>query len=45
MLAFVTGLWMRGDSSQITLTLYTSGLDSTGFCQVSQIDTNGVGVD
>lgn len=43
MLAFVTGLWMRGDSSQITLTIYTSGIDATGFCQVSQIDTNGVG--
>jgi hypothetical protein len=41
--AFVTGLWMRGDASQIQLVVYTSGIDSTGFCQVSQIDTQIAG--
>jgi hypothetical protein len=41
--AFVTGLWMRGDASQIQLAVYTGGIDSTGFCQVSQIDTQTAG--
>lgn len=41
--AFVTGLWMRGDAAQIQLAVYTSGIDSTSFCQVSQIDTQTAG--
>ena len=41
--AFVTGLWMRGDASQVQLAVYTSGIDSTSFCQVSQIDTQSAG--
>jgi len=41
--AFVTGLWMRGDASQVSLTIYTNSTDSTGYCQITQIDTNGAG--
>ena len=41
--AFVTGLWMRGDASQVQLVVYTGGIDSTSFCQVSQIDTQTAG--
>jgi hypothetical protein len=38
MMAFVMGLWLRGDLSKITVTVYTSGRDATSFCQVNQID-------
>ena len=43
MVAFVTGLWMRGDASQVGVTVYTTGIDPTGYCQVSQIDTGSGG--
>lgn len=43
MAAWVTGLWMRGSASQVSIAVYTSGIDSTGFCQISQLDTNGAG--
>ena len=43
MLAFVTGLWMRGDAADKTLVFYTSPTDGTGFCQVNQIDTQTAG--
>ena len=38
--AFVIGLWMRGDSAQVNLTVYTDGLLS-GYCRVTQIDPAG----
>gem|GEM_PF-2218123 len=41
--AFTTGLWMRGDASQWTVVVYTAGIDSTGYCQVNQLDTQGNG--
>ena len=43
MIAFVTGLWMRGDASQVSVVVYTAGVDSTAYCQVNQIDTLGNG--
>jgi hypothetical protein len=44
MMAFVTGLWMRGDAAQVSVTIYTGGIDSTtGYCQVGQIDTGTAG--
>lgn len=43
MLAFVTGLWMRGDAADKPLVIYTSPTDGTGFCQVYQIDTEAAG--
>ena len=43
MIAFITGLWMRGDASQVTVTAYTGGVDSTTFCEIGQIDTAGNG--
>jgi hypothetical protein len=38
--AFVIGLWMRGDASQVTVTVYTDGLVG-GYCRISQIDPVG----
>ena len=43
MIAFVTGLWFRGDAAAKQLAVYTSGIDSTGYCQISQIDTEAAG--
>jgi len=43
MLAFVTGLWMRGDAADKSLVIYTTATDGTGFCQVNQIDTQSGG--
>ena len=43
MQAFVTGLWMRGDAAQKSLAIYTTGIGSTGFCEISQIDTQSAG--
>lgn len=37
MIAFVTGLWLRGDSASVTVVVYTTGL-SDGWCIVNQID-------
>lgn len=43
MVAFVTALWMRGTASQDIVTVYTNTTDSTGYCQISQIDTGSAG--
>jgi len=39
MQAFVTGLWMRGDAADKSMVFYTTGIGATGFCEISQIDT------
>lgn len=36
--AFVLGLWLRGDLLSVAMTVYTSGRDSSGYCQINQID-------
>jgi hypothetical protein len=41
MKAFVLGLWMRGDAGQVPMTVYTSGRDGSGYCQINQIDPVG----
>jgi hypothetical protein len=33
----ILGLWLRGDLAQTPLTVYTSPVDSSGFCQVTQL--------
>lgn len=38
MVAFVLGLWMRGDLSGPEVTIYTGGLDSSGYCLIGQLD-------
>jgi hypothetical protein len=43
MIAFVSGLWFRGDAAAKPLVVYTSSIDGTGFCQISQIDTMSAG--
>jgi hypothetical protein len=43
MIAFVTGLWFQGGAASTQLAVYTSGIDGTGYCQVSQIDTQSAG--
>jgi hypothetical protein len=40
MMAFVLGLWMRGDAAQTVVTVYTGGLVD-GLCRVDQIDPVG----
>jgi hypothetical protein len=40
MIAFVIGLWMRGDAAQTQLTGYTGGLVN-GYCRIDQIDPVG----
>lgn len=40
MIAFVTGLWMRGDAAQVTVSVYTTGLVN-GWCEINQIDPTG----
>jgi hypothetical protein len=42
-ISFVTGLWFRGDAAANQLTVYTSGIDGTGYCQINQIDTLSAG--
>jgi len=37
MIAFVTGLWMRGDAAQIAVSVYTDGIVG-GYCRITQID-------
>src|SRR5262245_15244875 len=37
MTAFIIGLWLRGDQSQVAMTVYTDGLVN-GYCRVNQID-------
>jgi hypothetical protein len=41
MIAFVTGLWMRGDAASVTVVLYTSGIDGSGYCAITQLDPPG----
>jgi hypothetical protein len=43
MQAFVTGLWMRGDAADKSMVFYTTGIGSSGFCEISQIDTQSAG--
>jgi len=43
MIAFVSGLWFRGDAAAKSLGVYTSGIDGSGYCQISQIDTQSAG--
>jgi hypothetical protein len=38
MIAFVIGLWMRGDMSSTSVTVYTNGLDGSGYCSIGQLD-------
>jgi hypothetical protein len=38
MIAFVTGLYLRGDMASVAVTVYTSGIGSSGYCQITQID-------
>jgi hypothetical protein len=42
-ISFVSGLWFRGDAAANQLVIYTSGIDSSGYCQITQIDTQSAG--
>jgi hypothetical protein len=35
--AYVLGLWLSGNAPSVSVTVYTSGLSSNGFCQVTQV--------
>lgn len=35
--AYVTGLWLTGSASATTLTVYTNGIGTDGFCEITQI--------
>jgi len=35
--AYVLGLWLSGSESSVVVTVYTSGLATNGFCEVTQI--------
>lgn len=35
--AYVLGLWLSGTESSVLVTVYTSGLATNGFCEVTQI--------
>jgi hypothetical protein len=37
MAAFVIGLKLRGDLSETGVTVYTTGRDASGYCQIAQI--------
>ena len=39
-IAFVIGLWMRGDAAQTVVSVYTDGL-AGGYCRITQIDPEG----
>jgi hypothetical protein len=39
-IAFVTGLWLRGDAATTVVTVYTDGLVE-GYCRISQVDPAG----
>jgi hypothetical protein len=43
LIAWVTGLWFQGTAASVQVTLYTAGIDGTGYCQISQIDTLSAG--
>jgi hypothetical protein len=43
MISWVTGLWFQGTAASVQVTLYTTGIDSTGYCQINQIDTLNAG--
>ena len=38
MAAFVLGLWLRGDAASTTVTVYSNGIDSSGYCTLTQLD-------
>jgi hypothetical protein len=40
MTAFAMGLWLRGDNTQVDVTVYTSGIVD-GYCRITQIDPVG----
>lgn len=35
--AYVLGLWLSGNAPSVTVTVYTTGLSTDNFCQVTQI--------
>lgn len=35
--AYVLSFWLSGNTSSVSVTVYTSGLSSNGFCQVTQV--------
>lgn len=35
--AYVLGLWLESGESTVTVTVYTSGIASNGYCEVTQI--------
>jgi hypothetical protein len=41
MQGFVLGLWMRGDESQVAMTVYTTGKSASGMCLIASIDPDG----
>jgi hypothetical protein len=43
MISWVTGLWFQGTATAVQVTLYATGIDGTGYCQISQIDTLNAG--
>ena len=40
MVAFVIGLWMRGDAAQVSMTVYTDSRPPGGYCQINQISNS-----
>jgi hypothetical protein len=43
MISWVTGLWFQGTAASVQVTVYTTGIDGTGTCQINQIDTLNAG--
>jgi hypothetical protein len=43
MISWVTGLWFQGTAASVQVTVYTTGIDGTGYCQINQIDTLNAG--
>ena len=41
MVAFVLGLWMRGDAASVNVVVYTDGVLGDGYCRISQMDPAG----
>ena len=41
MSALVLGLWLRGDAASTSITVYTDGVASDGYCRITQIDPAG----
>jgi hypothetical protein len=36
--SLILGLWLRGDVTQVPMTVYTSGRNNGGYCEINQID-------